>query len=78
MAKYHIFRGTTGTAVMVTDDKTGTKLPKHPVGRWVYFRSIDLERGDGARIGASSDQVIDAMERTGFFRWPPPKAPKKE
>jgi hypothetical protein len=70
MPKYHIFHGTTGTAVMVTDDKTGKKLPKHPVGSWVYFRAIDLNRGDKARIGASSDEVIDAIEKSGYFRWP--------
>jgi hypothetical protein len=73
MPTYHIFRGTTGTAVMVTDDRTGKKLPKHPVGRWVYFRSVNLERGDKARIGASSDEVIDAIEQSGYFRWPPSK-----
>jgi hypothetical protein len=32
MAKYYVFKGSTGTAQVVTDDNTGSKLPKHPVG----------------------------------------------
>jgi hypothetical protein len=77
MPTYYIFCGTTGTAVMVTDDRTGKKLPNHPLhpsARWVPFRSITLNRGDKAKIGASSDTVIDAIEKNGYFRWPPAKA----
>jgi hypothetical protein len=70
MAKYYVFHGTTGTAVMVTDDKTGAKLPKHPVGSWVYSREVELNRGEQGTIGASSDEVIDAISRDGYFRWP--------
>jgi hypothetical protein len=48
MATYHIFHGTTGTAVMVTDDRMCKKLPKHPVGRWVYS-SAATRLGSGLR-----------------------------
>lgn len=73
MARYHIVHGSTGLMVMVTDDPSGKKLPKRPVGKWLYFRPIELNRGDKARIGASSDEVIDAIERDGYFKWPQEK-----
>jgi hypothetical protein len=30
MTELYVFRGTTGHAEMVTDDKNGKKLPSHP------------------------------------------------
>jgi hypothetical protein len=36
MTELYLFRGTTGHAEMVTDDKNGKKLPSHPFGEWVF------------------------------------------
>ena len=43
--------------------------------RWRYTiffvgRLAPQNRGDKARIGASADEVIDAIEKNGYFRWP--------
>lgn len=72
MPKYYVFRGTTGTAQMVTDDKTGAKLPPHPVGSWVFSRELDLKPGEH-RIGGSSDDIIASVAKDGYYRWPQPE-----
>jgi hypothetical protein len=36
MRELYVFRGTTGHAEMVTDDKSGKKLPSHSFGEWVF------------------------------------------
>ena len=33
MTELYVFRGTFGNAEMVTDDKSGKKLPPHPFGK---------------------------------------------
>jgi len=76
MLKYYLFTGSKGTAVMVTDDRTGAKLPKHPAGWWVYSRQVDLGRGASGNIGRSADEVIDAIKKDGYFRWPRPGRPR--
>ena len=69
MSNYYVFKGTTGTALMVTDDKTGGKLPKHPFGEWVFDRELDLKPGE-ERIGFPSDEIMAAVTENGYFRWP--------
>ena len=73
VAKYYFFEGTTGTALMVTDDKTGSKLPKHPVGSWVYLKDIELTPGSKGTVGESHDEVIAAIKANGYYKWPPEK-----
>ena len=72
MAKYYVFRGTTGTAQMVTDDRSGAKLPQHPFGKWVFSKQLNLKPGEH-RIGASSDDIIAGVEKDGYYRWPQPE-----
>jgi hypothetical protein len=50
MTELYVFRGTTGHAEMVTDDKSGKKLPPHSFGEWVFSRTINVagERTLGA------------------------------
>jgi hypothetical protein len=74
MSQYYIFQGTTGTAMMVTDDKTGAKLPKHPVGSWVFMKNIDLKPGSTGTIGSSHNEVIAAIKADGYYRWAPAKS----
>ena len=69
MAKYYVFVGTTGTAQVVTDDRTGSKLPPHPYGQWKFSREIDLKPGEH-RIGASADDIIADVSRDGYHMWP--------
>jgi hypothetical protein len=68
MTKYYIFKGTTGTAMMVTDDKTGKKLPKHPVGEWGLLKEVELTPGSKGTIGTSHDEVIAAVSANGYFK----------
>ena len=69
MSAYYVFRGTTRSAQMLTDDKTGAKLPKHPVGSWVFSKTIDIEPGQNFSA-ASSDTIIANVAKDGFHRWP--------
>ena len=69
MAKYYVFKGSTGTAQVVTDDNTGSRLPKHPVGYWIFSKELDLKSGEN-RIGASSDKIIAAVAKDGYYLWP--------
>jgi hypothetical protein len=57
---------------MVTDDKTGRKLPKRPVGSWVLLKELDLQPGEN-RIGGSSDEIIAGVAKDGYYRWPQPE-----
>jgi len=78
MPKYHIFKGTTGSAQIVTADKTGANLPKHPVGKWAYMKPVTLNRGSRG-VGPSHDEAIDAIERDGYYKIPSGKtSPKKQ
>jgi hypothetical protein len=67
MAKYYMFRGTTGTAMMVTDDKSGAKLPKHPVGKWVFMKEAKLTLGT-KKLGPPPEEVIAAIEKDGYYK----------
>jgi hypothetical protein len=76
IVKYYVFKGSTGTARAVTDDKTGAKLPKRDFGSWVYERDIDIEPSDPPRIGADSREIVEGVKKDGYFLWP--QKPKKE
>jgi hypothetical protein len=65
---YYIFRARVGNEMAITDDHTGAKLPKR-TGAWVYDRPIEIS-ADRPRIGASSSEIIDAVERVGYFILP--------
>jgi hypothetical protein len=72
MAKYYVFHGTTDSAQMITDHKSGKKLPEHPVGSWVFAKEIDIQPGQHL-IGASTDTIIANVAKDGYHRWPEPK-----
>src|ERR1700722_19686482 len=42
MTELYVFRGTTGHAETVTDDKSGKKLPSHSFGELVFSRTINV------------------------------------
>jgi hypothetical protein len=71
---YYVFAGTTGTRVAVTDDKSGKKIPPHPLETWVLQRELNLNRrDDGTRIAMTEAEMAEAIKRDGYFFWPPPK-----
>lgn len=69
MAEFYVFMGTTGTAQMVTDDRSGKKLPPHPAGEWVFFKTININPGDHL-IGAAADSIFKNVAKDGYHRWP--------
>jgi hypothetical protein len=70
MPTFYVFKASTGTARTVTDDRTGAKLPKRRIGSWVYEKDFDLNPGDKETAGVSSDEIIQATKRNGYFLWP--------
>jgi hypothetical protein len=70
MTELYVFRGTTGHAEMVTDDKSGKKLPPHAFGQWVFSRTINVA-GETHLIGdADCEQVLANVAKDGFHHWP--------
>ena len=56
MTELYVFRGTTGHAEIVTNDKSGKNLPPHAFGQWVFSRTINV---------AGETHLKD-----GFQHWP--------
>jgi hypothetical protein len=69
--KCHLFRAGRGNQMAITDDETGAKLPKRE-GAWIYVRRMIIQPMDGPRIGASSSEILSAIERDGYFILPRP------
>jgi len=61
MPSIHVFKGA-GSNYGFTTDPTGSNLPADK-GPWTRVRDIEMNRGDGERIGVNSDDVLDAVER---------------
>ena len=78
MLNYHVFKQSSGTARAVTDDKIGEKLPKLQFKTWVYEKEVNINHGGGLFLGANSDEVIEAIERDGYYLWPQSKAEARE
>jgi hypothetical protein len=56
---------------LVTDDKTGTKLPPPPHSQsWVFEREIDLDPSRPSGIGGSPEEILAVIEEKGYFQWP--------
>jgi len=68
MPTYYAFKGTTNSALIVTADRSGANLPNHPVSSWAFFKEMDFKRGGSGVIGASPDEVIDAVERDSYYK----------
>jgi hypothetical protein len=81
MTELYVFRGTTGHAEMVTDDKSGKKLPPHSFGEWVFSRPINVAGETHLRGGVNCAQVLANVVKDGFHHWPelesdgPPEPP---
>jgi hypothetical protein len=68
MPTYYVFKGSSDSTLMVTADKTGANLPKHPVGSWVFLKESNFNNGSKGTIAASHDEVIDAVMRVGYYK----------
>jgi hypothetical protein len=54
--------------VVVVEDSA-----KLPPGTWAPRGSVDVNQGDGPRIGANSDDILAGIERDGYYEWPAKK-----
>ena len=70
MIVLYVFRGTTGNAEMVTDDKSGNKLPRHPFGEWVFSRTIAVAAETRLIGGVDCRQVLANVAKDGYHHWP--------
>lgn len=52
--------------VILTTDKDGGNLPG-VTKDWAYQSTIDIERGGPERIGFPNDQILDSVEKIGYF-----------
>lgn len=57
--------------VMLTTDMDGGNLPGEAKD-WKYHNAIEIERGGPERIGFPNDQILDSIEKIGYFP-PEPK-----
>lgn len=73
MTIYHIFKQSSGTSRAVTDDTDGEKLPRLKSGTWVYEKEVTINHGGGPLEGADSDDVIEGVERDGYYLLPQSK-----
>ena len=65
----HKFAARHKALVAVTTDRTGANLPAD-LGPWVFKKSMTVDRGNGPTNGASSYEIIEAVEAKGYFIWP--------
>lgn len=57
--------------VMLSTDKDGGNLPGQAKD-WAFQKSLEVERGGPERIGFPNDQILDSIEKIGYFP-PEPK-----
>ena len=77
MPTYYAFKGTLGrqrvtsdTALIVTDDRTGEKLPERRLGSWKFLRAITLMPKSGDGVIVSHDGAMAAIAKEGFYQVP--------
>jgi hypothetical protein len=70
MTELYVFRGTAGKAEMVTDDKSGKKLPPHSFGKWVFSRTIVVACETRLVGDVDCRQVLANVAKDGYHHWP--------
>ena len=70
---YYIFKPESGRARLLTDDKSGAKLPKRRTGEWVRDGQLEIRPDGNTSMGASSNDVIANVQRDGYFLWLEPE-----
>jgi len=69
MTELYLFRGACGKAQMITDDRSGKKLPPHPFGQWVFSKPINVDAGTRLR-GTEAGQLLANVAKDGYHHWP--------
>ena len=64
--QYDVFRNSKGHQAVVTDPD---KLPGDR-NDWKPFKKLTVNPGDGPRIGADSDEIINNVNEKGYHLWP--------
>jgi hypothetical protein len=68
MILYRFFKPR-GWRTALTPDQTGANLPVETVP-WMLGGQIEINRDEATpRIGASADEILDAVEKDGIFLW---------
>jgi hypothetical protein len=67
--KLYKFAARVGSRVALTKDQTGANLPKDGAP-WKLIGTTEVEADGKPRIGASSDEIVAAVEKDGFIIWP--------
>ena len=60
------FHDSAGPAVAITDDITGTKLPK-AIGSWKADGQTEVSEGGRLRFGVQPGEIIAVIAREGYF-----------
>ncbi|MGX7951425.1 hypothetical protein ACWPM1_02555 [Tsuneonella sp. HG249] len=63
---YFRFHEAGGQAVVITNDRSGSNLPKSSFA-WKADGQTDVSKGGRGRFGETSDEIIATIERDGFF-----------
>jgi hypothetical protein len=63
---FYRFHEADGPAVVITNDITGANLPKGE-GTWKADGQTEIREGGGLRLGVMPKEIIEAIEREGFF-----------
>jgi len=63
---FYRFHEKAGPRVVITNDITGASLPKSDSG-WRADGQTEVRAGGAKRLGVLPADIIDAIEREGFF-----------
>lgn len=63
---YYRFHEADGQTIAISNSKTGSNLPT-PLSMWRADGQTDVSAGGRTRLGSTPDEIIDAIERDGYF-----------
>jgi len=63
---FYRFHEKDGHRAAITNDITGANLPKID-GGWKADGKTEVKEGSARRLGAEASQIIDTIEREGFY-----------
>lgn len=63
---FYRFHEKNGSSVVITNDITGSNLPRVENG-WTADGRTELTAGRGKRFGVDVGEIIDAIQRDGYY-----------
>ena len=63
---FYRFHEAGGPTVVITNDITGANLPKAE-NVWTADGQTEINEGGGLRLGVNPKEIINAIEREGYF-----------